>query len=569
MNRKSTRRDFLKTVGVAAAGLAPSGCATRMRAASVFSDHRPNIVVIMADDMGYSDIGCYGGEIHTPHLDRLASGGVRFIQAYNTARCCPTRACLMTGLYPHQAGVGHMMDDRGTDGYQGDLNERCVTIAEVLKAAGYATYMSGKWHVTKHVGHWSGNEALTSKHNWPCQRGFHRFYGTITGAGSFYDPVTLVRDNTPLPSPAGDFYYTDAISECAVDYISTHDKTSTGQPFFLYVAYTAPHWPLHALEADVARYKRRYDAGWDALRQERLKRMVAMRILDPKWKPTARDKRVKPWEKEDHKAWQARRMEVYAAQVDRLDQGIGRILSALETTGTLDNTLVLFLADNGGCAEEVGPKWRGLHITRQTRDGRPVRLGNNPHVTPGPEDTYQSYGVPWANASNTPFRLYKHWSHEGGISTPFIAHWPARIAGRGELRSEPVHLIDIMATCVDVAAATYPKTCRGQAIHPMEGVSLVPAFDGNPLGERALYWEHEGNRAIRCGKWKLVAKGPKGPWELYDMEADRTEINDLAQRFPDRAKQMAREWFEWAERANVLPLCGKWPHAREIERSSH
>ena len=229
-----------------------------MQAASVLSDDRPNIVVIMADDMGYSDIGCYGGEIHTPQLDGLASGGVRFIQAYNTARCCPTRASLMNGLYPHQAGVGHMMNDRGTDGYQGDLNKRCVTIAQVLKSAGYATYMSGKWHVTKHVGHWSGNEALTSKHNWPCQRGFDRFYGTITGAGSFYDPVTLVRDNSPLPSPAGDFYYTDAIS----DYIRTHDRSRTGRPFFLYVAYTAPHWPLHALEADVARYKGRYDAGW-------------------------------------------------------------------------------------------------------------------------------------------------------------------------------------------------------------------------------------------------------------------------------------------------------------------
>lgn len=250
-------------------------------------------------------------------------------------------------------------------------------------------------------------------------------------------------------------------------------------------------------------------------------------------------------------------MEVYAAQVDRLDQGIGRIVSALEKTGTFDNTLILFLADNGGCAEEVGSRWLGLHITRQTRDGRPVRVGNNPDVMPGPEDTYQSYGVPWANASNTPFRLYKHWVHEGGISTPLVAHWPARIAARGELRSEPVHLIDVMATCVDIAEATYPKTWRGQAIHPMAGVSLVPAFDGNPLTERALYWEHEGNRAIRVARWKLVAKGGKGPWELYDMEADRSEINDLAQRFPGRVEQMAPEWADWPERANALSLRGK------------
>ena len=569
MKCEPTRRNFLKGVGAAAAGLAVPGCATSMQAASVFSDDRPNIVIIMADDMGYSDVGCYGGEIGTPHVDGLASGGVRFIHGYNTARCCPTRACLMTGLYPHQAGVGHMMNDDGADGYQGDLNTRCVTIAEVLRSAGYATYMTGKWHVTKQVGHWSGNETLTSKHNWPCQRGFDRFCGTITGAGSFYDPVTLVRDNTPLPSPVGDFYYTDAISDCAVDYIRTHDRSKTGRPLFLYVAYTAPHWPLHALEADIARYKGRYDAGWDALRKERLNRMVAMGIIDPKWQLTARDERVKPWEEARHKAWQARRMEVYAAQVDRMDQGIGRMMSEIEKTGMLDNTLVLFLADNGGCAEEVGPKWRGLHVTRQTRDGRPVRLGNNPDVMPGPEDTYQSYGVPWANASNTPFRLYKHWVHEGGISTPFIAHWPARIAARGEFRSEPVHLIDIMATCVDVAGARYPKTCRGQAIHPMEGVSLLPAFDGNRLAERALYWEHEGNQAIRGGTWKLVARGGKGPWELYDMKADRSEINDLARRFPDRVEQMAREWTEWAERANVLPLRGKWSHAQEIERLSH
>jgi len=515
---------------------------------------RPNIVVIMADDMGYSDIGCYGGEIRTPNLDGLAAGGVRFTHGYNTARCCPTRASLMTGLYPHQAGVGHMMEDCGADGYRGDLNDRCVTIPEVLTSAGYATYMSGKWHVSKQIGHWTGDETLTSKHNWPRQRGFDRFYGTITGAGSFYDPVTLTHDNTPLPSPPGDFYYTDAISDNAVRFIDEHAHEKDDRPFFLYVAYTAPHWPLHALEKDVARYKGRYDAGWDALREERLERMVAMGVIDPKWKLTARDPRVKPWEEAGHKAWQARRMEVYAAQVDCMDQGIGRIVAALEKTGRLDNTLVVFLADNGGCAEERGRRSKGLHVPRETRDGRPVRQGNRPDVMPGPEDTYQSYGVPWANVSNTPFRMYKHWVHEGGISTPIIAHWPARIAARGAFRHQPTHLVDIMATCVDVAGAQYPETCNGQTIQPMEGVGLVPAFDDKPLPERAIYWEHEGNRAIRVGKWKLVAKGIYGPWELYDMEADRSETNDLADQDPGRVEDMADRWRRWAERANVLPL---------------
>lgn len=545
------RRNFLKALG---AGAVSCSIGTPL-SANESSPDRPNIVLIMADDMGFSDIGCYGGEIHTPNLDRLAEGGLRFTQFYNTARCCPTRASLLTGLYPHQAGVGHMMSDRGLEGYRGDLNKRCVTIAEVLGRSGYATYMSGKWHVTKQVGHWSGNKNLFSKHNWPCKRGFDKFYGTIHGAGSFYNPSTLTRNNTPAYVESDDFYYTDAISDNTVKYIDDHVREKQGTPFFCYVAYTSPHWPLHALPEDIERYKGRFDSGWDNLRRERLKRMVKMGIINEKWKLTERDPSQPPWESAHHREWQLRRMEVYAAQVDCMDQGIGRIIDSLTRNGILDNTLIFFIADNGGCAEELFRRHSGLSIPELTRKGRPVQFGNFPSKMPGPNNTYQSYGVPWANVSNTPFRLYKHWVHEGGISSPLIVHWPSGIKSMGELRRQPGHLIDIMATSLEVADAEYPVEYKGNRITPMEGKSLIPAFNDKPVHREAIYWEHEGNRAVRVGKWKLVAKGSRGEWELYDMEADRTETVNLSEKNPERVRQMAAMWFQWAERSNVLP----WP----------
>jgi arylsulfatase len=552
-------------MGLGAAALAVPGCGG---ASSLFTKkrRRPNIILIMADDMGYSDIGCYGGEIHTPNLDGLADGGLRFTQFYNTARCCPTRASLMTGLYQHQAGVGHMMSDKGYNGYRGDLNNRCVTIAEVLKQAGYSTYMSGKWHVTKSI------KPDGDKHNWPLQRGFDRFFGTIHGAGSFYDPNTLTRDNTQIVPDNDDFYYTNAISDNAVKFIAEHKSRNPDEPFFMYVPYTAPHWPMHALPDDIARYKGRYDGGWDALRLERHKRMIEMGIVESKWKITPRDKAVPPWAEAKDKQWFARRMEVYAAMVDCLDQGVGRIVSELKKTGSFESTLVFFLADNGGCAEEYGSRGavkpdpskpvvlkpmgkKELQTRMQpavTRDGRPVRTGYG--VMPGPADTYIAYGKPWANASNTPFRLYKHWVHEGGISTPLIAHWPAHINARGELCRQPGHLIDIMATCVDVAGAQYPTEYKGYKITPMEGRSLLPAFDNRPIEREALYWEHEGNRAVRKGKWKLVSRHPGG-WELYDLEADRTELNNLAEKYPQKVEQLKAMYESWAARSEVRP----WP----------
>jgi arylsulfatase len=548
-------------MGLGAAAFAVPGCISPSKSLTE-KQQRPNIVLIMADDMGYSDIGCYGGEIRTPNLDGLAADGLRFTQFYNTARCCPTRASLMTGLYQHQAGVGHMMEDKGYEAYRGDLNNRCVTIAEVMKLADYSTYMAGKWHVTRYRG------PEGPKHNWPRQRGFDRFFGTIHGAGSFYDPCSLTRDNTQIP-PGDDFYYTNAISDNAVKYIREHEADN---PFFMYVAYTATHWPMHALPEDIAKYKGLYGGGWDALRAERHKRMIEMGIVDEKWKLTPRDKAVPPWTEAKDKAWFARRMEVYAAMLDCMDQGIGRIVEQLKKSGQLDNTLIFFLADNGGCAEEYGSRGKIKPDPSKpvvlkpmdkdelqpdmrpkvTRDGRPVRTGRG--VMPGPADTYIAYGKPWANASNTPFRLYKHWVHEGGISTPLIAHWPARIKARYELRRQPGHLIDIMATCVDVAGAEYPSEYKGNKIIPAEGKSLVPAFDNKPIQREAIYWEHEGNRAVRQGKWKLVSRHP-GKWELYDIEADRTELTNLAQKHPQKVKQLKALYESWAARCDVQP----WP----------
>ncbi|MDP6360456.1 MAG: arylsulfatase [Planctomycetota bacterium] len=532
----------------------------------LFAADQPNIILMMGDDMGYSDIGCYGSEIETPNLDALARDGLRFTQFYNTARCCPTRASLLTGLYPHQAGVGHMMSDRGVDGYRGNLNRQCMTIAEVLGTNGYRTYMAGKWHITKET------KPTGPKSNWPVQRGFNRFYGTIHGAGSFFDPNTLTRDNTyisPYADPEykpKDYYYTDAISDHAVRYISDHAKQNADKPFFIYVAYTSAHWPMHALPKDIAKYRGKYNVGYKAIREARYKKMLELGVIEKHWKmsPQAGD-----WAKVQNREWEAACMEVYAAMVDNMDQGIGRIVNELKKNNMLDNTLVMYFEDNGGCAEGMGrrgnqvradkPKFKPMDpkalqtgmIPRQTRDGWPVLRGTG--VLPGPADTYIGYGRGWANVSNVPFREYKHWVHEGGISTPLIAHWPAGIKRKGELEHQPSHLIDLMATCVDISSTTYPTEFKGEKIKPLEGKSLKPAFERKKIEREAIYWEHEGNRAVRQGKWKLVARGRNGKWELYDMEADRSELKNLAEAQPERAQTLAAMWQSYAERANVIP----------------
>ena len=538
-------------------------------------NQQPNIILIMSDDMGYSDIGCYGSEINTPNLDDLAENGLRFTQFYNTARCCPTRASLMTGLNPHQAGVGHMMNDRGVEGYAGNLSKKAVTIAEVLGQVGYSNYMCGKWHLTPG----GDKEKLADKSNWPLQRGFDRFFGTIHGAGSFYDPNSLTSGNSNIP-PSKDFYYTDAISDTTVKFINQH---AGDNPFFIYVAYTAAHWPMHALPKDIAKYEGKYDDGWDVVRADRYKRMIEMGLIKEQWKLSEPHQSPNSWEESDLKEWHAQCMEVYAAMIDNMDQGIGRIKESLKQNGQLENTLIFFLQDNGACAEQFG-MWRELPkdidewpvkpmapgelqykmVPDVTRDGRPVRIGRE--VVPGPEDTYIGYDLMWANASNTPFRMFKHWAHEGGISTPLIVHWPEKIKDKGELSHQPGQLMDIMATCAEVAGATYPEKFEENIIYPLEGKSLIPALANRDIEREALYWEHEGNRAIRIGAWKLVSKPNRKPrtfdlieelnlenWELYNLDEDRTETNNLAAEYPNKVKSMSEQWLAWAKRVLVVP----------------
>ena len=527
-----------------------------------------NFVIILSDDMGISDLGSYGGEIRTENLDALAKNGLRFSQFYNTARCCPTRASLLTGLYPHQAGVGHMMDKKPLSGYQGDLNNSCRTIAEVLRPSGYRNYAVGKWHVTRHAG------PNGPKHNWPLQRGFDRFYGTIHGAGSFYDPSSLTRDNTAISAYADPqytpetYYYTDAITDHATRFIKDHSQDHSDKPFLLYVAYTAAHWPMHALPEDIARYQGKYDAGYEAIRKARHAKAIEMGLFPPNLPlPPG----VGDWNQVDDKAWETACMEVYAAMVDRMDQGIGRIVDELKRQNILDNTMICYMQDNGGCAEAMGRSGNKEHpniprpdaptleamkpedfaksgsVPGQTRDGYPVRMGKN--AMPGPADTYVAYGENWANVSNTPLREYKHWVHEGGISTPLVVHWPAGIKTPGQWSHQPSHLIDIAATLVDISQASYPKDATA-----LEGRSLLPAFANIPVEREAIYWEHEGNRAVRKGDWKLVAKHNKA-WELYDISKDRIEANDLAKVHPEKLAELVKLYEAYAERTNVAP----WP----------
>jgi arylsulfatase A-like enzyme len=489
---------------------------------------RPNIVLILADDLGYSDIGCYGSEIKTPNLDKLAAKGLRFTNFFNTARCCPSRAALLTGLYSHQAGVGHMTENSKQPGYEGQLNRNCVTIAEVLRRFAYRCYMIGKWHLSRPENTKKANET------WPLGRGFDRYYGLLPGAANYFRPEGLARDNTLLETPTKDFYLTDAFADNAVQFITDHEKDHKSEPFFLYTAFTAPHWPLHALKEDIDRYRGKYHEGWDVLRQKRHERMKELGIVDPNWKVAKSD--APAWDKvpEAKKDELDLRMAIYAAQIDRMDQGIGRIVEALRKTGQLDNTVIFFLSDNGGCAEVI-------------ERGTGGELG-------GP-DSFSSYGQGWAWMSNAILRLFKHWTHGGGVSSPFIVHWPDGIpaSAHGQLRRQPGHLIDLMATCVDLAGAEYPRELDGRKITPLEGKSLVPAFKDQPIERDAIYWEHEGNKAVLAGSWKLVSKHP-GPWELYDFSADRGEAHDLAAEQPERVKELADKWQAWAERANVLPL---------------
>lgn len=498
---------------------------------------KPNIILIMADDMGFSDMGAMGGEIKTPNLDALAKKGILYKQFYNGARCCPTRASLMTGLYPHQAGMGWMTAaDLGTESYVGELNHNCMTIAEVLKNCGYNTYMSGKWHLVSD----KNTNQDSDKNAWPLQRGFNRFFGTLLGSGSYYTPNTLVTQNTLIEAPE-DFYYTDAISDTAINMIK--ENMETNSPFFMYVSYTAPHWPLHAHKKDFEPYRDTYSAGWDSIRLQRFRRQKELGIINEKWILSERNPEAPAWDSlsDEKKEEMTLRMAIYASQVEVMDRGIGRIISELEKEGKLENTLIFFLQDNGGCAEFISG-----------RNQDPAVLGT--------DESFESYRLPWANASNTPFRLFKHWTHEGGISTPLIIHWPEGVVNSGRMSDRPGVLMDIMATCIEITGAGYPSQYNGSKIHKPEGESLLRSIKNeSEKRESIMFWEHEANRAIRSGDWKLVLRASEmypfdGRWELYNLADDRTETNDLTEIYPEKVKEMKTLWEEWAQRIKVYPL---------------
>ena len=515
----------------------------------VSAAERPNVILILADDLGFSDLGCYGGEIATPNLDALAAGGVKFSQFYNSARCCPTRASLLTGLHPHQTGIGHMTEEPGETipadrpaAYQGYLNRNCVTIGEVLKGAGYSTLMTGKWHLGQ-----SARDRL------PLQRGFDKYYGTYSGATLYFTPkepriISIGNEpDTELESTTDRPYYTtDAFTDHAIRFIGEETGDDAKKPFFLYLAYTAPHWPMQAHEADIAKYRGKYKAGWDKLRKERHEKQKRLGLVDAKWPLSARDEQVPAWdtldaEKQDELDL---RMSIYAAMVDRLDQNVGKLVGFLREKKLYENTLILFLADNGACAE------LGILGKRNVKD-----------VAKRNAELHLGYGTAWANLSSTPFRLYKHHAHEGGSATPFIAHWPAGIKAREGWYQEPGQIIDIMPTIVELSGASYPGEKDGKKILPMEGVSLAGAFKGGSIARgKPMFMEHETNAFIRDGRWKLVGRnvapraGLKAErWQLFDMEADRTEQNNLAERMPGKVAEMSKQWEEWAKEAGVYP----------------
>jgi arylsulfatase A-like enzyme len=509
--------------------------------ASAAPAERPNIVVILVDDMGFSDLGCYGSEIPTPHIDALAAEGLRFTQFYNTARCSPTRASLMTGLYPHQAGMGHLDNvvHEGSRGTTGRLRDDCVTIAEVLGPAGYFTAMTGKWHL--------GQQHGTP----PWTQGFVRTLNSPKGGIYFRrqnDPSNLFlngelkKKTDPLFGER--WYSTDLWTDWGIKFID--EAIAAEQPFFLYIANCAPHFPLMAPAQDIEQFRDEYRDGWAGLRETRHRRQIEMGMVDASWPLSAIPPDVPDWDSltDAEKERFAHIMAIYAAMLSKVDQNVGKLVDALRERGELDNTLILFLSDNGGNAES-GP------------------YGRYEGANPGGARSNVFLGQSWATLNNTPLRRYKHFTHEGGISTPLIAHWPAGIPSerRGALERQPGHLIDVMATVVDVTGAEYPDEFNAHAIQPMEGVSLAPAFAGQPLArENPIYWEHEGNRAIRRGNWKLVMK-LGGPWELYDIEGDRTEQNDLAGEQPELAAELSAEWDAWAQRADV----GPWPGAVRVD----
>jgi arylsulfatase A-like enzyme len=536
----------------------------RSRRVDEQAQKRPNIILIMADDLGYSDLGCYGGEVQTPNLDYLAANGVRFRNFYNTSRCCPTRASLLTGLYNHQAGIGEMTNDRNLPGYRGFLTPNTVTIAEVLKSAGYRTAMTGKWHVSntieqptkeeqmKWLNHQATHPFFSPVEQYPVNRGFEKYYGNIWGVVDYFDPFSLVNGTKPVENVPAGYYHTDAINDTAVSYIKEFSKGD--KPFFIYVAQTAPHWPLHALPEDIKKYENTYKVGWDAIREARYKRMVQRRLIDTNYTKLSPRQNRQSWSDNPNKEWDARAMAVHAAMIDRMDQGIGRIINALRESGELDNTLIIFLSDNGASPEDCSRYGPGFDRPDANRSGEKIIYPVNKEILPGPQNTYASIGAVWANVANTPYRYAKAESYEGGVRTPVIAFWPKGIRARGAYVVEVGHVMDFMPTFLEVAGAKYPKTYRGNAITPYSGISLVNAWKGIQISiARNLYNEHFRARSIRGPDWKLVSLAGDTTWRLYRIYGDESEMNESAAARPDLVKTMAEQWWQWARSNKVLP----------------
>jgi len=496
------------------------GCDSLMQ-----NNEKPNIVLIMADDMGYSDLGCFGSGIETPNLDQLAREGLIMTQFYNTGRCCPSRAALLTGVYQHQAGIGDMTANKGVLSYQGFLNDQVVTIAEVLKNAGYHTLMSGKWHVGE------------QKDKWPLHKGFERFFGFPRGGGIYFYPFRsgreAVLDSTQFTVDEKNFYSTDAINNFAFRFLD--EIKDSKKPFFLYIAHIAPHFPLQAWPEDIAKYRGRFLQGFEIHREKRYRYMLDYGLITEQVGLSVPDYRALNWDKlsDAQKDTFDLKMAIYAAQIDRMDQGLIRIFDLIKEMNQWDNTLIIFLSDNGGCHEDP---------SRWLNDTGPL----------GGAGCQQAYSPSWANVSNTPFRMYKHWVHEGGIATPLIAHFP-NIIQPGMIDNQIGHIMDLMPTCLELAQTTYPNQYSGNKILPMEGQSLLPVFSGK-LRENYpdLFWEHEGNRAVRSGKWKLVSKYPENQWELYNIQLDRSELNDLAKVYPEKVINMIQKYNSWASRIGVV-----------------
>jgi arylsulfatase len=522
--------------------------------------------------MGFSDLGCFGGEIDTPNLDALAGNGFRATQFYNTARCCPARASLLTGLYPHQAGVGLMVYRDYGEGYEGGLNDQCVTFAEVLRESGYQTMLSGKWH--------AGHEC----HSRPEVRGFDRFTGIYTHVDSYWKVLSgcdIYRDGelfieageNPINpyNPDQEFYTTDFFTDTAIDYINQAGEVPD-KPFLLHLCYNTPHFPLEAPDELIEKYRGRYMQGWDVLRSEKLERMKSMGIVGKNQSlPRAQGFDSEDREGYDYRPsfdtdhlpeWKSLSLEVreqldfrraiYAAQIERLDQNIGRLVNHLKESDLLDNTLILFMSDNG-CSGEMGEfgcnwpeKGRGNYREWRKEGGWAT-----------------SQGQCWASLSNTPLRKYKIFVHEGGIASPFIAHWPNGIKAPGEICFEQVfHLIDIMPTLCEVAGTTYPDIFAGKRITTRQGMSMLPYLvnDSAAPVERTIYWQHELNAAIRAGNWKLVTSDDRdeAAWELYDLTGDRSETEDLRAGNPEVADRLKKQWQVWASDTHVIP----WPEER-------